>query len=424
MIQLFRPVNRAVLCSALCLTLILIGIPAVALAQQVQTAVVATVAPDFSVGAHSVIAVDPVGGPRQAQNKLDPPTISDITITAHENHFYRIEKFMRNNIAKFDIAAPETVIWQFSTLDAGEIDSNPYDLIFVNSQKAYLLRYGSATAWIVNPSVSADGQSEFKIGELDLSAYDGGAGVPHMTSGVIAAGKLFVAMQRLDSFWVPANDAYVAVFDVATDEEIDTQTPNDDGLKGIRLPIRNTGAIQYLAVNDTIYVQGVGNYFDADQVSFPSGIVSIDPGDYSVETVLLGGDPYGNISGMSIVSPDKGYFVGYAGWGINTLYPFNPATGEVFEQTNAELKNINIAGMQSGTAVDQNGMLWVSDQTNARLVILDTVTDEIDEFIATELNPTQVAFTSEGTPGTGSGSSSSSGGCFINSSSGSVSFWK
>ena len=79
--------------------------------------------------------------------------------------------------------------------------------------------------------------------------------------------------------------------------------------------------------------------------------------------------------------------------------------------------------MQSGTAVDQNDMLWVSDQTKARLVILDTVTDQIDERIATDLNPTQVAFTTEGAPGAGSGSSSS-GGCFINTSTGTASFWK
>lgn len=422
MIQLFRPANRAVLSSVLCLTLIVFGIPAVALAQQVQTAVIATVAQDFSSGAHSVVAVDPVGGQRPAEHLLSPTSISDITITAYENHFYRIEKFQADNVVKFDIAAPGVPIWQYSTLDAGESDSNPYDLIFASSQKAYLLRYGSATAWIINPSAATE--ADFKIGALDLSAYAVDGGVPNMNSGVIVAGKLFIAMQRLDAAWSPTNNAYVAVFDVATDEEIDTGTFNEDDLMGIRLPVRNTGAIQYLAANDTIYVQGVGNYFGGSQDDFPSGIVSINPVTYSVDEVLLGGDPYGNISGMSIVSLDKGYFVGYAGWGDNTLYPFNPSTGEVFDQTNAELKNINIAGMQSGTAVDQSDMLWVSDQTNARLVILDTFTDEIDEIIGTDLNPTQVAFTSEGTAGAGSDSSSSSGGCFISSSTGSVSFWK
>jgi DNA-binding beta-propeller fold protein YncE len=140
--------------------------------------------------------------------------------------------------------------------------------------------------------------------------------------------------------------------------------------------------------------------------------------------VVPGGDPYGNISGMSIVSPEKGYFVGYAGWGDNTLYAFTPGTGEVGGPANALLDNINIAGLESGAYVDKNGMLWVSDQTNARLVILDTETDEIDEIIDTGLNPIRVAFTTQGGAGSGSSSSDSSGGCFINSSTGSVSFWK
>lgn len=420
MIQLFRPANRALLCSALCLTLTLFGIPAVALAQQVQTAVVATVAQDFTSGAHSVIPVDP---PRQPENEILPTGSSDITITAHENHFYRIEKFMADNVTKFDIAVPGVPIWQYSTLDAGEIDSNPYDLIFVNSQKAYLLRYGSTTAWIVNPSAATD--ADFKIGALDLSAYAGSGGVPHMNSAVIAGGRLFIAMQRLDSFWQPSNDAYVAVFDVTTDEEIDTGTLNPDGLKGIQLPIRNTGAIQYLAANNTIYVQGAGDLFGGgSQMGFPSGIVAIDLDTYEVEMVVPGGDPYGNISGMSIVSPEKGYFVGYAGWGDNTLYAFNPGTGEIDGPANALLDNINIAGLESGAYVDKNGMLWVSDQTNARLVILDTETGQIDEIIDTGLNPIRVAFTTQGVAGSGGSSSDSSGGCFINSSTGSVSFWK
>ena len=35
-----------------------------------QTAVVVTTASDYSSGAHSVVTVDPVGGPRVAQNNL------------------------------------------------------------------------------------------------------------------------------------------------------------------------------------------------------------------------------------------------------------------------------------------------------------------------------------------------------------------
>ena len=82
-----------------------------------QTAVVATVEADYSGGAHSTISVDPVGGPRTAQNNL-LPTVSDITVAAYETYFYRLERFNKNNVTKFDINAPEEVNPSTSVLDS------------------------------------------------------------------------------------------------------------------------------------------------------------------------------------------------------------------------------------------------------------------------------------------------------------------
>lgn len=60
---------------------------------------------------------------------------------------------------------------------------------------------------------------------------------------------LYVTLERLNQSngWVPSIIPYVAVFDTATDTEIDTGVGSVDGVKGIPLPVRNTGAIQYLA---------------------------------------------------------------------------------------------------------------------------------------------------------------------------------
>ncbi|MEZ4526539.1 MAG: hypothetical protein R2941_11525 [Desulfobacterales bacterium] len=55
---------------------------------------------------------------------------------------------------------------------------------------------------------------------------------------------------------------------------------NDDGVKGIALPIRNIGAIQYLEENSSIYVQGVGDYgssWSGRDPEYSGGIVRIDP---------------------------------------------------------------------------------------------------------------------------------------------------
>lgn len=310
-----------------------------------QTAVVATAAADYSSGAHSTISVDPVGGPRTAHNNL-LPTISDISVAAYETYFYRIERYQKNNVTKFDINAPADVIWQWST-EGDETSSNPYDLVFVNAKKAYLLRYGSNMAWIVNPSATVE--ADFKIGELDLSAYSFQGNPPGMNSGVIADGKLYITLQRFDATWTPQT-AYVAVFNVLTDTPIDTGKGSGDML-GIPLPIKNPGAIQYLAENNTIYVQGSGYFFGTPE--YTGGIVSIDPETYETNMVLDDGLPYGNITGMAIVSETKGYFVGYAGWGDNTVYAFDPSTGTVVGAVSG-LENKNIAGLESGIYTDKN----------------------------------------------------------------------
>ena len=378
-----------------------------------QTAVVATVAADWSSGAHSTISVDPVGGPRTAQNELFP-TGSDITVSAYGKYFYRFERSGANNVTKFDINAPDTVIWQFSTDEVGDTDSNPYGLVFVSSDKAYLLRYGSTKAWIVNPSTTTE--AGFKIGELDLSSYADGDGVPEMAGGVIVGNKLFIILQRLE-YYASTVTPYTAVFDTTTDTEIDTEIPNPDGVLGIPLDIMDPLSIQYLAENNTVYVQGIGSYFP---VEYTGGIVSIDPDTYAAAMVLDDGTdadhPYGQISGMAIVSAAKGYFVGYDGWGDNTLYSFDPATGVVGSSV-AGLENKSIAGMESGVYPDENDMLWICNQTNARVDILNITNDTIDESVSTSLNPLKVVFCNE-TAGTATGDNEGggSGGCFISTS--------
>ncbi len=371
-------------------------------ADSTQTSVVATAASDYSSYAISAITVDPKAGPRIAVNNLLAGS-NGSTVKAFGQYYYRIEQFQSNNVTKVDIAAPNTPIWQFSTQDTGEVNSsNPYDLVFVNSTKAYLIRYGSTKVWIVNPSVSADNEAGFKIGELDLSAYTDADGVPEMCCGVIANGKLFIVMQRLVD-WCPSDIAYVAVFDIATDTEINTGM-GSGGMIGIPLTIKNPNSVQYMAENNRIYVQGIGTYpgGSCDPVyEYTGGIESINPVDYASSIVLDDGDatthPYGAISGMLIASPTNGYFVGYAGWGDNTLYAFNPTTG-VVSGTVAGIQNINISGMNSGTYLDKNTMMWVCDSTNAQVKIVDTTNNTVNENVATSLNPQKVAFCTKGTP--------------------------
>lgn len=365
-----------------------------------QHAVVCTYASDWSSGAHDVAWVDPIGKTRAIKKNL-LPTISDIQVAAYGRYFYRIERYSGDNITKFDIAKPSVPIWQFSTLDTTDtVTSNPLDIVFASATKAYVIRNNSTKAWIVNPNAKVE--SKFKIGELDLSAYADSDGLPEMQCGVVADGKFFLVLQRLNrnKSWVPSNTPYLAVFDVKTGKEIKT---NSKALKllGIPLPIKTPRIIQYLKANDTIYISGYGTRPGTGnpKYEYTGGIVTVNPKTYKVKMLLNDGTatkhPYGAFWGMSIASKTKGYFVGYTAWGNNTLYKFNPTTGKVLGKVGQGLSNINIAGYDSSVnQVDKNKMVWISDATNARVVILNTVTDKVDARVKTGLNPARVVFVS------------------------------
>ncbi len=350
-------------------------------------AIIATVAADFSSGAHSVISKDE-NNVRIAFNDL-VPTDSDITMAAYGNHFYRIEKFLAgNNITKFASSDPQTPIWQYSTNDANSaVLSNPYDMIFVSETKAYVLRYGSSIAWIVNPSAATE--AEFKTGELDLSAYADTDGVPEMASGVIVDGKLYITLQRLVN-WAVTQNAYVAIFDVATDTEIDANIAGDS-LKGIPLQTRNPGTIVYEPVSKAIFLQGSGSFFP---VEYTGGIEKIDLASLTTTVILDDGDavnnPYGLITELAAVSDSILYFVGSVGFGItdNTLYRLDLTTAEITTTAVSSLINSQIAYL----TVDAEGLLWVSDSANATVRIIDPTTDTEVDALSTNLNPDKIVF--------------------------------
>ena len=349
-------------------------------------AIIATVAADFSSGAHTVISKDE-NDSRIAFNEL-VPTDSDITIAAFGKHFYRIERaFAGNNITKFASSDPQTPIWQYSTNDIGSaVLSNPHDMIFVSEEKAYVLRYGSDTAWIVNPSAATE--ADFKIGEIDLSAYDGTDGIPEMDSGVVVGDRLYITLQRLDGFAVTQN-AYIAIIDVTTDAEIDANIAGDL-LKGIPLQTRNPTNIVYEAGLNVIYVQGSGSFFPEE---YTGGIEKIDLVNLSSTVILDDGDdvnhPYGLITELAVVSDSILYFVGYDGFTDNTLYKLDLATAVITATTVTSLVN----GQMANLATDSSGLLWVSDSANATVRIIDPVTDTEIDALATNLNPEKIVFT-------------------------------
>ncbi|WP_111655521.1 hypothetical protein [Isoalcanivorax indicus] len=361
-----------------------------------NVAVVTTAASDFSSGGIDLIDLD------QAPGRAYGPyhsTASDISVVTHGRDYYLIERFQTDRINKVDIDQPALFTWRYSALEAGdEASSNPYTMIFASDDKAYLLRYGSTHAWIVDPT--ATHEDDFHIGSLDLSHYTpDGFDVPRMSSAVIVDDRLFITLQRLGGFGAddnprpfdPANTSYVAVFDINTDEEIVTGH-GEEGLPGIPLFTRNPEHITHHP-DIGLLVQSIGNYGSNDL----SGIDRIDADTYEATRLVEGSAELGAISGVALIDAETGFLVTYGGWMNNTLRRFNPVSGTVGDVVaNIEAQHV------TSLAVSPQQQLWVGlglivdnnrdDILAPGLYVMDPDADTTLRRINTSGNPIGVSF--------------------------------
>ncbi|TDU26592.1 hypothetical protein DFR24_3621 [Panacagrimonas perspica] len=323
-----------------------------------DVAVIAARAPDYSSGAISLVNTD---APYAGQNNLNAST-SDISVRSGGDHYFRLEKFDTNQISRYEAATPGAATWTYSTQDATDTgDSNPYDLIIASPTKAYLLRYGSAKMWIVNPSATTE--AAFKTGEIDLSGYDTFDGIPEMAGGIIRGGRLYVVMQRLENFSA-TKTGYVAVFDVATDAEITTGAAGA-ALKGVELTVRNPANIAATPDGDLL-VFATGAYNSTTFAPlYDGGIERIDSTTFAKTLILDDGTPaahpYGQITNMAIVDNGRGYFIGSTGFaGNQTVYRFNPGAAS----TPVAVTGLT-AGLYGALAVSPSGQLFVGLDNSA-----------------------------------------------------------
>lgn len=360
--------------------------------------VVKTVAADYS---GSNIQIVDISDSYSTTAGLIPSDQSDYTIARFGQYFYHIGRYSIDTISQYDIEDATNALYEYSTLDdAEDATSNPYTLVFASDEKAYLIRYASDKVWIVNPN--AETEADFKIGELDLSAYADSDenGVPEAADGIIVDGKLYIMMQRLQSF-SPADEgvnAYVAVFDIDTDTEIDTN-PNDaiENRKGIELDIRNPNKLVYQE-NVGLFVQASGDTFGEAYYGrapgYTGGVSKIDTDNYSLTMIVDDGSdtegdhPYGYIYNLAIVDADNAFFLGYEAYQTTTLYHFNPTTGAVSGAIS------DVTGLDVSTlAVGPEGNTWVgiSDAADPRISLLDTTGTILDTISLIE-NPTAIKF--------------------------------
>ena len=334
--------------------------------------------------------------PSEIQTELNASSKTDTTVNGFNKHFYRIDRYNANTITKFNINAPETAIWQCSTNEESDTNSNPYQIIHLSETKAYVLRYGTGKIWVVNPNISDSTQcNSFKTGEIDLASFDENDSIPNMSSAVITDGKLFVAMQLLNGF-TPEQASKIAVIDTATDTLIDTDTETE-GTQAIQLTGKNIGTITYSKSLNKIIAQSIGQYAVWDgsaPAGYSGGIESINPENNTVTSLVDDTETTTKqISDIAIISADKAYMVGYASYQNNSLYQFNPATGATLKDANssltaiAGLTGVNISSITKGP----DNTLWIA--TDSGFKVIDTTTNTIKEaLIDTKMNPTGLVF--------------------------------
>lgn len=354
-------------------------------------AAVAMVASDFSSA--SMALVTDTGGERSFIEGYLPQTKSDYSVNAYGEYAFQIGKNEIDNVTKVSLENPSLALTQFSTKDnPGDTSANPHYMVFVSESKAFLLRYGSDKLWVVNPQATIP--AEFKVGEIDLSAYDANE-APEMALAAIVDDRLYVVMQRLGdgagNEYAVQRAGYVAVIDINTNTEIDTTPANAADLNGIPLNIMNPLGISVF--DKKIYISALGQFFGPQS----GGLDVID----TTATNLMASNLWmdtdaarteGQVSDVAIVSATKGFVAFDEGvWPAKrSIYAYNPSTN-VLSATKLEgFSSLDIREIEASPA----GEVWVSlaDAKMPEIAYLNEDGKESRPRTATTLVPTDIRF--------------------------------
>jgi hypothetical protein len=355
-----------------------------------QTAIITNV--DYSQG--SQIALATVAQPRTLTDGFLPKNDSDYSVKTHGEYFYHIGHFGIDTIQKYHIDSPALGYYPndgFVLRDTGEtISSNPQDIAFVNSQTAIITFLGRTVAWVVNPEAKTF--EEFKIRELDLSAYAfNDDGLPDLKSVKIINNRAFISMQQVDFDKAYSKEqAYVAVFDINTWEEIDATPEDTNDTKAIALTIRNPLSMQI--VDDQIYLHGM------DYSTYVGGLEVINPQTLKNTVIYRDNEETGRIYALQMISPNQGYVIDYVGWKNNSFKLMNINNQGVTFTPIEGYKNTALTTLSK----DGQNNIWLglsgeaaseSKQERQPGVQVFTSSGELSgDVLTTKLNPASIVF--------------------------------
>lgn len=364
--------HRRLWSHAVALTVLMgVGSAGPAHAQQTRAFVAAT---DYFTGSLADITFGP---PRLATPNVASIS-SDPIVRWYGGLVYVVNRFNFDNIQVLDPANNFNVVRQFSVGNG----SNPHDIEFVSSTKAYVTRYELDDLLIVNPSTGT------VLDSISLASFADADGIPEMDHLALRNGRLFVTLQRLDrnNFFVPAGGSQVVMIDVSTNTIIDAN-PGAPGIQGLLLPAQNPYTELVVDPAGRLVVGCAGSFGALDGL-----VARINPVSLGITTEITEAALGGDINDVATLNATEGFAV-ISDASSNTVlksYRRDLAT----TQTLLATSGFFLADME----INDRGELWVCDRNFAnpgiRIFNAATHSQLTGSPIGTGLPPFDIAFDS------------------------------
>lgn len=303
---------------------------------------------------------------------------SDLGVAVWNDSIFIYGKYMADWLARFSLDNPDEPLYQYSTVGGSESTMNPSDVVIVNNDTGYVLRYASSVSWIIDPS--PEDEPSFKTGEIDLSDYET-EGLdfdmnpcdypPNPVQAVVRGNTMYLLLERSNG-WAYDKDALLLTLDISVPS---APAVTDE----FTLIVRSPNVMQLMG--NSIYIAGWGMLGWSEGGQTPTGgiekvDISAGPGSYTSGLLVDdddGSDSYGSdytyggaAMDVAVLSSDLGYIY-FGEWNVPVyrIHPFNPSTGEVYSSAKI-LDGVNIAKIAPNPAGNITAAAgFVSRQTQA-----------------------------------------------------------
>lgn len=301
---------------------------------------------DWIIGNLSSLLLSNPGSPTLARITTDG---SDAVVRSFGGRIYVVN---RGGTGTVQVIDPATfgVIANYSVGNG----SNPYDIVAVSDEKAYVLRYEPENdaenrddVLVVNPLTGE------RLGSIDLKPYtaDDGERLARAAQMVLVDGRIYACMQDLPANLMnPADtNGKVAIIDTETDAVVAV----------VQLAGMNPSDITYSPLTEKFYVASTGRRvnFVVDVSDATGGIeVFRREGDgYVSEGIVIDDASFGaDVTEVRLASAERGYTI----VGSSKVASFNPTT---YALVNAGVYQ-SPAFFLPDISVDGEGRLLVAEQ--------------------------------------------------------------